>query len=88
MKCVVFVNCNHLIYFGFGDSFIFKCKNPFISYVLQVVHTQAKGMAEHDVTYKNVSKNLIFVATVAPKALNDRMTYSKSHLFGMHWTLL
>ncbi|CAL5431656.1 unnamed protein product [Camellia sinensis] len=35
----------------------------------EVVHTQAKVMAEHDVMYKYVSKNLLFVATVAPKAI-------------------
>ncbi|KAL7164439.1 hypothetical protein ACSBR2_040368 [Camellia fascicularis] len=35
----------------------------------EMVHTQAKVMAEHDVMYKYVSKNLLFVATVAPKAI-------------------
>lgn len=34
----------------------------------EVVHTQAKVAAEQDVMYKYISKNLLFVATVAPKA--------------------
>uniref|UniRef100_A0A2P2LBZ7 ER membrane protein complex subunit 1 n=1 Tax=Rhizophora mucronata TaxID=61149 RepID=A0A2P2LBZ7_RHIMU len=34
----------------------------------EVVHTQAKVTAEQDVMYKYISKNLLFVATVAPKA--------------------
>ncbi|KAF2304462.1 hypothetical protein GH714_031696 [Hevea brasiliensis] len=35
---------------------------------LKVVHTQAKVIAEQDVMYKYISKNLLFVVTVAPKA--------------------
>ncbi|KAL9262011.1 ER membrane protein complex subunit 1-like protein [Drosera capensis] len=34
----------------------------------EVVHTQAKSMGDRDVKYKYVSKNILFVATVAPKA--------------------
>lgn len=34
----------------------------------EVVHTQAKVTSEQDVMYKYISKNLLFVATVAPKA--------------------
>lgn len=37
----------------------------------EVVHTQAKAMSEHDVIYKYVSKNLLFVANVAPKAIGE-----------------
>lgn len=33
-----------------------------------MVHTQAKVAADQDVMYKYISKNLLFVATVAPKA--------------------
>ncbi|WCJ29438.1 ER membrane protein complex subunit 1 [Euphorbia peplus] len=35
----------------------------------EVVHTQAKVIADQDVMYKYISKNLLFVATVAPKAI-------------------
>lgn len=38
---------------------------------LLVVHTQAKVMADRDVMYKYISKNLLFVATVAPKAAGE-----------------
>ncbi|KAJ4835803.1 hypothetical protein Tsubulata_045038 [Turnera subulata] len=34
----------------------------------EVVHTQAKVIADQDVMYKYLSKNLLFVATVTPKA--------------------
>ncbi|KAG0499234.1 hypothetical protein HPP92_003925 [Vanilla planifolia] len=34
----------------------------------EVVHTQAKVIADQDVMYKFISKNLLFVSTVAPKA--------------------
>ncbi|XP_057522936.1 uncharacterized protein LOC130802853 [Amaranthus tricolor] len=37
----------------------------------EVVHTQAKVMADRDVMYKYISKNLLFVATVAPKAAGE-----------------
>ena len=33
-----------------------------------MVHTQAKVIAEEDVMYKYISKNILFVATVSPKA--------------------
>ncbi|PQM34223.1 hypothetical protein Pyn_29537 [Prunus yedoensis var. nudiflora] len=33
----------------------------------EVVHTQAKAIADEDVMFKYISKNLLFVATVAPK---------------------
>lgn len=33
-----------------------------------MVHTQAKVSVEQDVMYKYISKNLLFVATVSPKA--------------------
>lgn len=33
-----------------------------------MVHTQAKVIADEDVMYKYVSKNMLFVATVSPKA--------------------
>ena len=36
--------------------------------MVQVVHTQAKVIADEDVMYKYVSKNMLFVATVSPKA--------------------
>lgn len=42
-----------------------------LSYVLKVVHTQAKIIADQDVMYKYLSKNLIFVATVSPKAAGE-----------------
>ncbi|PSR91789.1 ER membrane protein complex subunit 1 like [Actinidia chinensis var. chinensis] len=35
----------------------------------EAVHTQAKVMAEQDVMYKYVSKNLLFVANVLPKGI-------------------
>ncbi|XP_059645439.1 uncharacterized protein LOC132286999 [Cornus florida] len=35
----------------------------------EVVHTQAKVIADQDVMYKYISKNLLFVATAAPKAI-------------------
>lgn len=44
---------------------------PFYFYVLQVVHTQAKVIADEDVMYKYISKNLLFVATVSPKASGE-----------------
>lgn len=34
----------------------------------EVVHTQAKVVADEDVMYKYISKNILFVATVSPKA--------------------
>ncbi|PON37264.1 ER membrane protein complex subunit [Parasponia andersonii] len=37
----------------------------------EVVHTQAKIIADHDIMYKYISKNLLFVATVAPKASGE-----------------
>ena len=36
-----------------------------------MVHTQAKVVADQDVMYKYISKNLLFVATVAPKAIGE-----------------
>ncbi|KAK9102760.1 hypothetical protein Sjap_020014 [Stephania japonica] len=38
---------------------------------LEVIHTQAKVLADQDVMYKYISKNLLFVATVAPKAAGE-----------------
>ncbi|XP_065848970.1 uncharacterized protein [Euphorbia lathyris] len=35
----------------------------------EVVHTQAKVIADQDVMYKYISKNLLFVVTVTPKAI-------------------
>lgn len=40
-----------------------------VRFLLQVVHTQAKVIAEQDVMYKYTSKNILFVVTVAPKAI-------------------
>ncbi|KAF8388951.1 hypothetical protein HHK36_025634 [Tetracentron sinense] len=37
----------------------------------EVVHTQAKVIADQDAMYKYISKNLLFVATVAPKAAGE-----------------
>ncbi|CAI0441349.1 unnamed protein product [Linum tenue] len=37
----------------------------------EVVHTQAKVVADQDAMFKYISKNLLFVATVAPKASGD-----------------
>ncbi|PIA64847.1 hypothetical protein AQUCO_00100367v1 [Aquilegia coerulea] len=37
----------------------------------EVIHTQAKVVADHDVMYKYISKNLLFIATVAPKAAGE-----------------
>ncbi|CAL0319236.1 unnamed protein product [Lupinus luteus] len=37
----------------------------------EVVHTQAKVMTDYDVTYKYISKNLLFVANAAPKASGE-----------------
>ncbi|CAA3017142.1 ER membrane complex subunit 1-like [Olea europaea subsp. europaea] len=36
---------------------------------IEVVHTQAKVMSDQEVIYKYISKNLLFFATVAPKAV-------------------
>lgn len=36
-----------------------------------MVHTQAKVTTDRDVMYKYISKNMLFVATVAPKAAGD-----------------
>ncbi|KAJ6373015.1 hypothetical protein OIU76_027365 [Salix suchowensis] len=48
----------------------------------EVVHTQAKVVADQDVMYKYISKNLLFVATVSPKASGDigSATPEESHL--------
>ncbi|KAL8107128.1 uncharacterized protein LOC141671051 [Apium graveolens] len=37
----------------------------------EVVHTQAKVIADEDVMFKYISKNLLFVATVSPKATGE-----------------
>ncbi|XP_023538600.1 ER membrane protein complex subunit 1 isoform X1 [Cucurbita pepo subsp. pepo] len=37
----------------------------------EVVHTQAKVVADQDVMYKYISKNLLFLATVAPKSSGE-----------------
>ncbi|URD98088.1 hypothetical protein MUK42_31186 [Musa troglodytarum] len=37
----------------------------------EIVHTQAKVVADQDVMYKYISKNILFVATVAPKAAGE-----------------
>ncbi|KAK9142696.1 hypothetical protein Syun_012096 [Stephania yunnanensis] len=37
----------------------------------EIVHTQAKVLADQDVMYKYISQNLLFVATVAPKAAGE-----------------
>ncbi|XP_020574945.1 ER membrane protein complex subunit 1 [Phalaenopsis equestris] len=37
----------------------------------EVVHTQAKVIADQDVMYKYISRSLLFVATVAPKAAGE-----------------
>lgn len=37
----------------------------------EVVHTQAKVNADQDVLYKYISKNVLFLATVTPKAMGD-----------------
>ncbi|GMJ07672.1 hypothetical protein like AT5G11560 [Hibiscus trionum] len=37
----------------------------------EVVHTQAKVIADQDVMYKYISRNLLFVATVAPKGSGE-----------------
>ncbi|CAN6721388.1 unnamed protein product [Malus baccata var. baccata] len=37
----------------------------------EVVHTQAKVIADSEVMYKYISKNLLFVATVAPKGSGE-----------------
>ncbi|KAJ0962597.1 hypothetical protein J5N97_027719 [Dioscorea zingiberensis] len=37
----------------------------------EVVHTQAKVIADQEVMYKYISKNLVFVATVSPKAAGE-----------------
>ncbi|CDP15321.1 unnamed protein product [Coffea canephora] len=37
----------------------------------EAVHTQAKVVADQDVMYKYISKNLLFIATVAPQAAGD-----------------
>lgn len=39
-----------------------------------MVHTQAKVIGDQDVMYKYISKNLLFVATVAPKASGEFRT--------------
>lgn len=36
--------------------------------ILQVVHTQAKVVADQDAMYKYLSKNTLFVATASPKS--------------------
>lgn len=40
-----------------------------ISHPLQAVHTQAKVTSDQEVMYKYISKNLLFLATVSPKAV-------------------
>ncbi|XP_057434689.1 uncharacterized protein LOC130727550 [Lotus japonicus] len=40
----------------------------------EVVHTQAKVMTDYDVMYKYISKNILFVANVAPKASGEIRT--------------
>ncbi|KAH7658285.1 Quinoprotein alcohol dehydrogenase-like protein [Dioscorea alata] len=37
----------------------------------EVVHTQAKVNVDHDVMYKYISKNMVFAATVSPKASGE-----------------
>ncbi|KAL0905820.1 hypothetical protein M5K25_024258 [Dendrobium thyrsiflorum] len=37
----------------------------------EVVHTQAKVIADQDVMYKYISKSLLFVATISPKAAGE-----------------
>ena len=37
----------------------------------QVVHTQAKVIADEDVMFKYISKNILLVATVSPKATGE-----------------
>ncbi|WOG85665.1 hypothetical protein DCAR_0104856 [Daucus carota subsp. sativus] len=37
----------------------------------EVVHTQAKVIADEDVMFKYISKNILFVATVSPKATGE-----------------
>ncbi|XP_009623191.1 uncharacterized protein [Nicotiana tomentosiformis] len=37
----------------------------------EVVHTQAKVTSDQDVSYKYISKNLLFVATVTPKSTGE-----------------
>ncbi|XP_010049094.2 ER membrane protein complex subunit 1 [Eucalyptus grandis] len=37
----------------------------------EVVHTQAKAIADQDVMYKYISKNLLFLATTAPKGSGE-----------------
>lgn len=51
-----------LLLTDFYSTFVFN-------FLLQVVHTQAKVTADQEVMYKYVSKNLLFLATVAPKAV-------------------
>lgn len=38
------------------------------------MHTQAKVMTDYDVMYKYISKNILFVANVAPKASGEIRT--------------
>jgi ER membrane protein complex subunit 1 len=38
---------------------------------LKAVHTQAKIIGDHDVMYKYLSKNIVFVATVSSKAAGE-----------------
>lgn len=49
-----------------SDDLFFTSWFPFL---LQVVITQAKVTADQEVMYKYISKNLLFLATVAPKAV-------------------
>jgi ER membrane protein complex subunit 1 len=40
-------------------------------FYLKAVHTQAKIISDHDVMYKYLSKNIVFVATVSSKAAGE-----------------
>ncbi|CAL9160680.1 uncharacterized protein LOC135634952 [Musa acuminata AAA Group] len=57
-------------------SIVFPCESETIALTAtrkmnEIVHTQAKIVADQDVMYKYISKNILFVATVAPKASGE-----------------
>ncbi|KAJ1396408.1 WD40/YVTN repeat-like-containing domain superfamily [Sesbania bispinosa] len=74
-------NCIHIVdeyCFIFRDlwSIVFPSESEKIIATVtrktnEVVHTQAKVMTDYDVMYKYISKNLLFVANVAPKASGE-----------------
>lgn len=64
---IQFVTCRFL---WIIQSFSCRCGsyNTF-PFLIQIVHTQTKVTADQEVMYKYISKNLLFLVTVSPKAV-------------------